>query len=195
MLSLPVRGRRLHGADATMATQGGYEEWADTRLVAAATRPVCSVAMAGYEYWVTGVGEIKMLRRRRWFPSGPVGDGAQQDQRRPPWVPAGMPFRRRYDWLASEGVLWASGTTRLPTRACVERELRAICQIERRPATKPWRWTSRGLQRRRTYQAQPTPGPWTRGAETKGCRQRTPTRTPPTGSPAPTCGRSCSPPS
>ncbi len=75
-------------------------EWSDTlRAAADATTPTF-VALAGYEAWVTGVGEINVFGTTSW-PKEPVGYGADKADSGHHGNRWGS-LPRFYDWLAAQ---------------------------------------------------------------------------------------------
>lgn len=92
------------GADFMAVTdhQGSLttEEWADTLAAAASHTSDTFVAMAGYEAWVTGIGEINMFNVAGWprYPTGIGADKANSGHHGNRWhtLPA------TYDWLAAQ---------------------------------------------------------------------------------------------
>ena len=92
------------GADfmATTDHQGSLTsaEWADTLAAANAHTSAAFVAMAGYEAWVTGIGEINVFNATSWprYPTGKGADKANSGHHGNRWdsLPA------FYDWLAGE---------------------------------------------------------------------------------------------
>ena len=92
------------GADfmATTDHQGSLTsaEWADTLAAAQRHTSATFVAMAGYEAWVVGIGEINMFNTPNWpkEPTGKGADKANSGHHGNRW----LSLPETYDWLAAQ---------------------------------------------------------------------------------------------
>jgi len=92
------------GADfmATTDHQGSLTsaEWADTLAAAGRRTSGDFVAMAGYEAWVVGIGEINMFNTPNWpkEPTGKGADKANSGHHGNRW----LSLPETYDWLAAQ---------------------------------------------------------------------------------------------
>jgi hypothetical protein len=97
-------GAATEGADfmATTDHQGSLTsaEWADTLAAAGRHTSPTFVAMAGYEAWVVGIGEINMFNTPNWpkEPTGKGADKANSGHHGNRW----LSLPETYDWLAAQ---------------------------------------------------------------------------------------------